>query len=636
MSLYKQLWLAVIFLLTLVFVGSVIVTSLSAKTYLQQQLSMKNSDNATALALSLTQQDADEVLLELTLSAQFDTGFYELIQLTDPEGVVTILREDTQDTGDAPDWFMKLFPIEVEPGIASVMKGWQQVGLLTLRSHSRFAYAQLWHSTQKMAVVFLLVMILAGALGSYLLKIILRPLENVVDQAKAIGERRFISIPEPKTLEFRQVVKSMNNLSERIRQMLAQEAKRLEKLQREAHVDKVSGLMNREPFMRSLDAALHSDDVNSAGSICLVRLTGLMGLNEKYGHTFVDSMIADMGAGLNRIVTDHSRSAACRLNGSDFALLVPRAIQADQAAKKIQQALRAVLEDRSIDDDVPLPAAASLYQQGDTIGEIMTRLDSSMLISANEGISRINIAVKGDISLTSVREQMVHWHDIFDHAFSEGLFSLATFPAIGTDGGLLHIEAPVRLAWEGELITAGQFLPWINRLEMSRMLDQQVVQLALQKIEETGQPVSVNLSVAAVVEPSFAEWISEQLSVHADAAEKLWMELAEPMAFRHLSGFKLLCSRVKEYGAKIGIEHMGHQLAALGELHDVGLDYLKVDANFVRDINENTANQNLLSNLCAVGHSIGVIVIAEGVRSDEEWETLKEIGFDGATGPGIV
>ena len=64
-----------------------------------------------------------------------------------------------------------------------------------------------------------------------------------------------------------------------------------------------------------------------------------MGLNEKYGHTFVDSMIADMGAGLNSIVTDHSRSAACRLNGSDFALLVPRAMQADQAAKEIQQAL---------------------------------------------------------------------------------------------------------------------------------------------------------------------------------------------------------------------------------------------------------------------------------------------------------
>lgn len=636
MSLYKQLWLAVIFLLTLVFIGSVIVTSLSAKTYLQQQLSMKNSDNAAALALSLTQQDADEVLLELTLSAQFDTGFYELIQLTDPEGMVTILRQDTQDTGYAPDWFMKIFPIEVEPGTASVMKGWQQVGLLTLRSHSRFAYAELWKSTQKMAMLFLLVMILAGVLGVYLLRIILRPLENVVDQAKAIGQRRFISIPEPKTREFRQVVSSMNNLSDRIRQMLAQEAKRLEKSQRGADIDKVSGLMNREPFMRSLDAALHSDDVNSAGSICLVRLPGLMELNEKYGRTFIDRMIADMGAGLNSINMKHSRSAACRLNGSDFALLVPRAIQADQAAKEVQQALRAVLEERSIDDDIGLPAAATLYQQGDTIGEIMTRLDSSMLISANEGVSRVNVATKGDIRLTSVREQMQHWSDILARAFRDDLFSLAAFPAIGTDGGLIHIEAPVRLAWEGRLITAGEFLPWVNRLEMSHILDQQVVQLALRKIQETGKPVSVNLSVAAVVEPSFAEWISEQLSVHTNAAQNLWMELAEPMAFRHLGGFKLLCRRVKAYGAKIGIEHMGHQMSALGQLHDVGLDYLKVDANFVRDINENTANQNLLGNLCTVGHAVGVIVIAEGVRSHEEWETLKEIGFDGATGPGIL
>ncbi len=636
MSLYKQLWLAVIFLLTLVFVGSVTMTSLSAKTYLEQQLTMKNSDNAAALALSLTQQDADKVLLELTLSAQFDTGFYEMIRLTDPEGNVMILREDTQEMESAPDWFMSLFPIDVEPGTASVMKGWQQVGVLTLRSHSRFAYAELWRSTQKMAMLFLLVMILAGALCSYLLKIILRPLENVVSQAKAIGERRFISIPEPKTLEFRQVVKSMNNLSERIRQMLAQEAKRLEKSQRGAHVDKVSGLMNREPFMRSLDAALHSDDVNSAGSICLVRLSGLMGLNEKYGRKFIDRMIAEIGTGLNNIVMDHSRSAACRLNGSDFALLVPRAMHADQSAKDIQQAFRSVLEGRSIDDDIRLPAAATLYQQGDTIAEIMTRLDSAMLISADEGVSRVNVAAKGDAQLTPVREQMEYWRHILDRAFSDDRFSLATFPAIDIDGRLIHIEAPVRLAWEGEIITAGQFLPWVNRLEMSHMLDQRVIQLALKKIEATGKPVSVNLSVAAVVESSFSLWISEQLSIHADAAENLWMELAEPMAFRHLGAFKLLCSRVKEYGAKIGIEHMGHQMAALGELHDVGLDYLKVDANFVRDINENTANQNLLGNLCTVGHSIGVIIIAEGVRSDEEWHMLKEIGFDGATGPGIA
>ena len=56
----------------------------------------------------------------------------------------------------------------------------------------------------------------------------------MVDQAKAIGERRFITIDEPSTLEFRKVVGSMNDLSERIKQVLAQEAKRLEKWQRQS------------------------------------------------------------------------------------------------------------------------------------------------------------------------------------------------------------------------------------------------------------------------------------------------------------------------------------------------------------------------------------------------------------------
>ena len=197
------------------------------------------------------------------------------------------------------------------------------------------------------------------------------------------------------------------------------------------------------------------------------------------------------------------------------------------------------------------------------------------------------------------------------------------------------MEAPVRLNWEGEIISAGRFLPWINRLEVSGMLDQQVIDLALKQIEKDNQPLCVNLSVAAVVEPAFLTWISERLSTHSDAATKLWLEIPESMAFRHLKSFKMLCTRAKEHGTKIGIEHMGHQLAELGELHDVGVDYLKVDANFIRDINDNVANQNLLRNLCTVGHSIGVIVIGEGVRTEEEWATLKEVGADGATGPGI-
>jgi tetratricopeptide (TPR) repeat protein len=166
MSLYKQLWLGVIFLLTLVFSVSVLVTTLSARAYLEQQLSMKNADNATALALSLTEQGADKVLLELTLAAQFDTGYYELIELIDPEGRVAARRTADEVQTGAPDWFMSLFPIRVEPGVAPIQAGWQQAGVLTLRSHSRFAYEELWQNTYMLTGIFLLAGLGAGLLGS--------------------------------------------------------------------------------------------------------------------------------------------------------------------------------------------------------------------------------------------------------------------------------------------------------------------------------------------------------------------------------------------------------------------------------------------------------------------------------------
>ncbi|WP_116369120.1 EAL domain-containing protein [Parahaliea mediterranea] len=636
MSLFKQLWLAIIFLLILVFGGSFVVNSLSAKRYLEQQLYMKNADNATALALSLTQQDADPVLLELTLSAQFDTGHYEMIELIGPEGEVIIRREDQQTITDAPAWFVKLLPIEVEAGRANVQKGWQQVGTLTLRSHSRFAYRELWQSTEKLALVFLVAMVVAGLLGNYLLRIILRPLNAVVDQAEAIGERRFVTTDEPYTLEFRRLVVAMNNLSARIQRALTEEARRLEKWQRQAHVDKITGLTNREPFMQTLEAALESDDVNATGTLSLLRISGLAQLNQIYGRRTIDGLLGDIGKALNGIVATHSRWAASRLNGSDFALLAPRSTEPEKVASNVQQVIREVFRHRSMDNDVKLPVATTVYVHGETIGELMTRLDGCLLATEKQREPGVSVAYKGDMQMLPMREQLAHWRGIFERALQNDKFSLAAFPVQDLRKNLIHLECPVRLEWEGEKLAAGTFLPWINRLEMSSVLDQHVIDLALRLISVRNKPICINLSVAAVVEPGFPMWMSERLSPHPEAAKLLWMEVPEAMAFRHLDNFKRLCQRAKVYGSKIGIEHVGHQLSDIGQLHDVGLDYLKVDASFVRDVNNNVANQTLLRTLCTVGHSVGVKVIAEGVRTPEEIEMLQELGIDGITGPGVT
>ena len=83
------------------------------------------------------------------------------------------------------------------------------------------------------------------------------------------------------------------------------------------------------------------------------------------------------------------------------------------------------------------------------------------------------------------------------------------------------------------------------------------------------------------------------------------------------------------------MEHFGHQFNQIGALHDLGLDYLKVDASFIRSIDTNAGNAAFLKGLCAIAHSVGLLVFAEGVATPQEHAALQGLGFDGATGPAI-
>jgi hypothetical protein len=83
---------------------------LSARTYLESQLSIKNTDNATALALSLSQSNPDEVTVDLVVSSLFDGGHYEVVRVVNPQGKTMSERVSTDTDLGAPAWFANLLP----------------------------------------------------------------------------------------------------------------------------------------------------------------------------------------------------------------------------------------------------------------------------------------------------------------------------------------------------------------------------------------------------------------------------------------------------------------------------------------------------------------------------------------------
>ena len=111
MSLIRQLWLLLLATLLLAVLGSVVVTVASARAYLETELRLKNSDNAQALALTISQQGGDTALAELAIAAQFDTGFYERMRLLAPDGRVLVERQSPARPQAAPEWFVRAAPI---------------------------------------------------------------------------------------------------------------------------------------------------------------------------------------------------------------------------------------------------------------------------------------------------------------------------------------------------------------------------------------------------------------------------------------------------------------------------------------------------------------------------------------------
>ena len=204
MSMYRQLWLAIIISMLLALGGSLLASMVSARGYLQSQLSIKNTDNASALALSLSQSKPDAVSVELVVSALFDSGHYELIRVVDPMGKTIVERSAPLGELDAPAWFVRHLPILAAPGQAQISDGWQQFGTVTLVSHSRFAYGALWNSALKMLGALTVAGLIGGYLGSLILRRLKAPLQAVINQARAISERRFVTIDEPKVPELRQ------------------------------------------------------------------------------------------------------------------------------------------------------------------------------------------------------------------------------------------------------------------------------------------------------------------------------------------------------------------------------------------------------------------------------------------------
>jgi EAL domain-containing protein (putative c-di-GMP-specific phosphodiesterase class I)/GGDEF domain-containing protein len=636
MSLIRQIWLLLAITLLMAFLGSFGVWMASSRGYLETQLRLKNADNAQSLALSLSQQKGDLALMDLAVSAQFDTGYYKQIRLKDPTGQVMFNHEADPKAAvsSAPDWFVRMVQIDSPAGVAQVTDGWRALGSVEVVSHSGFAYDQLWRGSLKTAMWLVVLGAVAGVMASIGVRGIRRPLDATVGQAQALMERRFITVDEPKVPELARLTQAMNMVVSRLKFLFEEQAGQVENLRQQAHCDTLTGLSHRRHFMGQLQSALLSEDGPATGVLYLVRLMDLSGINRSMGHRQTDVLLQKLAELLLEVTHGIPGVSVGRLNGGDFAVCLHEGTVPLPQAEYLADTLRRLFAEQAVVGQAVV--GATRWARGVPMTQVLAAADSALARAESRG----NFAVEHSEQLSGGHPPVLgedEWRRRLSTALAEHRAQLVRFPVIDGAGALVHHECPMRLQLEpgGPFEAAAQWLPMALRCGLMTQIDELAVTMALQDIAADGIPRGVNLSPASLADSGFVPRLRAQLASAPAAAHLLWLEVAESAALERFEMVREMCKQLRPMGVRIGLEHAGERLARIDFLFEAGLDYVKLDAAVVQGVAHDNARQAFVTGTVNMLRSLGLAVFAEGVNDLEDLAALWPCGIHGATGPAV-
>lgn len=621
--------------LLMAFLGSFAVWMASSKGYLETQLRLKNADNAQSLALNLSQQRGDKTGMELTLSAMFDTGFYQRITLRDAAGrpLVNLVAEPGVVHERAPGWFINLVPVDSAPGVAQVSDGWRAVGSVEVVSHSAFAHAQLWQGSLKTAGWLALlggVSCLVATLGVHGIR---RPLEATVAQAQALMERRFVTVDEPRVPELARLSRAMNAVVVRLKSVFEEQSGQVELLRQQAHCDPLTGLSHRRHFMAQLGAVLSSEEGSGSGVVYLVRVIDLAGVNRLLGHRQTDALLQRLAGVLREVSVGVPGAAIGRLNGGDFAVcLVHGEVPVPEAAY-YADVLRRTFSEQGVVATVVIGGAG--WRRGASLQSVLASADSALALAESHGPFSVEVVEAQGAEAVVLGED--EWRRRLESALREGRMQLVRYPVVDRQLRLIHHECPMRLQLEagGQHESAAQWLPMALRTGLISQIDETAVSLALEQIGDDQQPRGVNLAPASLLDSGFLPRLRARIAARPEAARFLWLEVAEVAAVERFDLVRELCKQLRPFGVRIGLEHAGERLTRIESLFEAGLDYVKLDAAVVQGVAADAARSAFVSGTVNMLHGLGLQVYAEGVNDAADILALRQCGVDGVTGPAV-
>ena len=182
---------------------------------------------------------------------------------------------------------------------------------------------------------------------------------------------------------------------------------------------------------------------------------------------------------------------------------------------------------------------------------------------------------------------------------------------------------------DGSLIAAGDIIPIAERLGLVRLLDFRVLELVVDEmIAAPALHTSFNVSPASTTDPDWWSSLASLLRQHSGVAERLMVEITESAAIHDVEETRGFVGRVKDLGCSIAIDDFGAGYTSFRNLRRLGVDVVKIDGAFVRDIVSSPDDRAFVRTLIDLAVRLNLKTVAEWVQDEAAAKILQTWGCD--------
>lgn len=399
--------------------------------------------------------------------------------------------------------------------------------------------------------------------------------------------------------------------------------------------DNLTKLPNRLLLEDRIQQALQKGEhEGTLFAVLFMDLDGFKAVNDAYGHHIGDQLLIAVTERIQGSL--RTQDTLARLGGDEFVVLMEITDPADAAtlAAQLVMLIEQPFNVSRYELLVSISIGIAVYpSDGLTERELMLNADAAMYHTKNSGRNSHSFFQKS--MNANAQEQLQLMHDL-RLAIERNELRLHYQPKFTAPSGPVSgFEALVRWERPGSgMLSPAVFLPLAEKTGLILPMGEWVLNEACRQLSEWHRQghqewsVAVNLSALQFEQPDLVEKVVDIITRHQIPAEKLTLEVTETTAMLNPDVSVAILDQLTDLGVKASIDDFGTGYSSLLYLKRLPASELKIDRAFINELTTNNEDASIVSAIIALGQTLNLKVVAEGVETVEQQAFLSRLGCD--------